>query len=79
MKGPSETKGGPMSSADTPSPRRRLHTVKDVCADTRVSRTTIWRLVKNGTLKTVSIGRRTLVTDESLQQLIERGASKVAV
>jgi excisionase family DNA binding protein len=59
-------------------PRRRLHTVKDVCAEARVSRATIWRLIKNGTLKTVSIGRRTLVTDESLHQLIEQGASKVA-
>ena len=65
-----------MLSVHTQSPRRRLHTVKDVCAEARVSRATVWRLIKGGSLKTVSIGRRTLVTDESLQQLIEQGASK---
>ena len=67
-----------MLSADTQQPRRRLHAINDVCADARVSRATVWRLIKNGTLKTVSIGRRTLVTDESLRQLIEQGAPKVA-
>jgi len=67
-----------MLSANTQSPRRSLHTVRDVCADARVSRATVWRLIKNGTLKTVSIGRRTLVTDESLQQLVEQGTPKVA-
>ena len=65
-----------MFSAPTQSPRRRLHTVADVCAEARVSRATVWRLIKTGTLKTVSIGRRTLVTDESLQQLVEQGAPK---
>ena len=67
-----------MLSADTQSPRRRLHTVEDVCAEARVSRATVWRLIQDGILKTISIGRRTLVTDESLQQLIEQGTPKDA-
>ncbi len=67
-----------MFPTDIQSPRRRLHTIKDVCAEARISRATVWRLIKKGTLKTVSIGRRTLVTDESLRQLIEYGAPKAA-
>jgi excisionase family DNA binding protein len=57
-----------------PKPRRRLHTVKEVCEEAHTSPATTWRLIQRGILKTVRIGRRTLVTDESLQRLIEEGA-----
>jgi excisionase family DNA binding protein len=67
-----------MLPTHTQPPRRRLHTVEDVCAVVHLSRATVWRLIKNDALKTVPIGRRTLVTDESLQQLIEQGAPKTA-
>jgi excisionase family DNA binding protein len=63
---------------DVQSPRRRLHTIKEVTAEARVSEATTWRLIKSGRLKTVSIGRRRLIPDENLQQLIERGTSNEA-
>jgi Helix-turn-helix domain len=63
-----------MPNADPEPPRRRLHTIKDVCAEARTSPATTWRLIGRGVLRTVKIGRRTLVTDESLRQLVEAGA-----
>lgn len=37
-----------------------------------VERTTVWRLIKRGDLKQVSLGRRLLVVRASLNELIER-------
>jgi excisionase family DNA binding protein len=36
-----------------------------------VSQPTVWRLIKKGKLTKVSIGRRSLVTTDSLRQLVE--------
>ena len=55
-------------------PRRRLHSIREVGDQAHTSHATTWRLIKRGVLKTVKIGRRTFVTDDSLEQLIERGA-----
>jgi hypothetical protein len=55
-------------------PSRRLHTIRDVCDEGRISPATAWRLIGRGVLKTVKIGRRTLVTEESLERLIVQGA-----
>jgi helix-turn-helix protein len=63
-----------MSNVNPQSQRRKLHTIKDVCAEARTSPATTWRLIGRGVLKTVKIGRRTLITDESLQRLVEAGA-----
>ena len=57
-----------------PPRRRRLHTIKDVRAEARISHATAWRLIGRGVLQTVKIGRRTLVTDESLERLVNAGA-----
>jgi hypothetical protein len=57
-------------------PRRRLHSIKDVCAGGHISHATAWRLIGRDILKTVKIGRRTLVTDESYEQLVTHGAPK---
>jgi hypothetical protein len=54
--------------------RPRLHTIKDVCTEARTSPATAWRLIGRGVLKTVKIGRRTFVTDDSLERLIAQGA-----
>jgi len=54
----------------------RLHTVGHVCTGASISDPTAWRLIKRGVLKTVKIGRRTLVTDESYQALVTQGAPK---
>jgi excisionase family DNA binding protein len=37
-----------------------------------ISRSTLYVLIKNGELKTVKIGRRTLIADSDLRALIER-------
>jgi len=58
----------------TTTSRRRLHTIRDVCVEARTSPATAWRLIGRGVLQTVKIGRRTLVTDESLQRLVKEGA-----
>jgi hypothetical protein len=63
-----------MSNTDPQPPRRRLHTIKDGCAEARISPATTWRLIGRGVLKTVKIGRRTLITDESLRRLVAEGA-----
>src|SRR3954454_1715819 len=65
-----------MLFADTQSPRRRLHSVNDVCIDARISRATVWRLIKSGTLKTVSIGRRTLVCDHDRNRMAGEAAGQ---
>ena len=61
-------------NSETPQPPRDLHTVGDVCAGASISDPTAWRLIKRGVLKTVKIGRRTLVTDASYQALVTKGA-----
>lgn len=60
-----------------PEPKRRLHSIRDVGDQAHTSHATTWRLIKRGVLKTVKIGRRTFVTDDSLEQLIAHGAPKV--
>jgi hypothetical protein len=57
-------------------PRRRLHSIKDVCAEGRFSHATAWRLISRDVLKVVKIGRRTFVTDESFERLVTQGAPK---
>jgi hypothetical protein len=64
-------------TADTeplPAPRRYLHSIKETCYAAHTSPATTWRLISRGVLKTVKIGRRTFVTDESLQNLVRSGA-----
>ena len=55
-------------------PTRLLHTVKETQEALRISHATTWRLIAVGTLKTVRIGRRRFVTDESLNAVARSGA-----
>lgn len=41
---------------------------------TSLGRTTLWRLVKSGTVKSVSIGRAVRINRESLEEYMEREA-----
>jgi hypothetical protein len=66
-----------MDTAIAPAQSRRLHTIKDVQAALRISHATAWRLIGTGALKTVRIGRRRLVTDESLDAVVRSGAPSV--
>ena len=62
---------------DTAAPRHRLHSIKEVCEGARISLPTAWRLIGRDILKTVKIGRRTFITDESFEQLVTHGVSKI--
>ncbi|MBI2370895.1 MAG: helix-turn-helix domain-containing protein [Deltaproteobacteria bacterium] len=52
---------------------KALLTVKETCERLRVSPSTIFRLVRAGTLAPIKIGRRTLFAAEEVQALIEAG------
>jgi excisionase family DNA binding protein len=55
----------------------RLHTVKEVQEALRISHATAWRLISAGVLKSVRIGRRRLITNDSLEAVAKSGASTV--
>lgn len=46
-------------------------TVKHACAITDLSHTTVYKLIRLGKLKSVKIGRRTLISYASLRGLLE--------
>jgi excisionase family DNA binding protein len=49
------------------TPTRLAYSISEACRLLSVGRTTIYRAIKSGQLKTCKIGRRTLVTAEALQ------------
>jgi len=57
-------------------PRRRLHSIKNICEETGISPATAWRLIGRDILKTVKIGRRTFVTDDSRERLVTEGVPR---
>ena len=52
--------------------------VKDACHAAGIGRTKLYELIKNGTLRTVLVGRKRLVNADSLRALVE-GSDHVAV
>jgi len=46
-----------------------LASVSDACLALGVGRTSIYKLIKNGKLETVTIGRRRLVRTESIRRI----------
>jgi excisionase family DNA binding protein len=48
----------------------RAYRIDDFCRSFGVGRTTVYALLKNGTLRSVKIGRRRLITAESGEALI---------
>ncbi len=47
-------------------------TVAEVAAQMRVSKMTVYRLVHNGTLEAVRVGRSFRVTEEAVQDYLEK-------
>ena len=47
--------------------------IRTGCDLTGLSHTTIWKLIGNGTLETVSVGRRRLIKYSSLERLVNGG------
>lgn len=73
--GSSRGKKGNTSHMNTPiamSPR-------DAATSIGVSRSTLYRLIDSGQLRTVKIGRRTLIPSSSLLALIDDSEVKVSV
>lgn len=50
------------------------YSIKEVCRETSLSRTTIHKLIKDGRLTSIQVGGRTLITGASLQALLDGGA-----
>ncbi len=49
-------------------------TIKNTCEATGLGRTTVYHLINSGKLKTVKIGRRTLVSADSIRALVSEAA-----
>lgn len=49
---------------------RLLHPTAEAAALIGVGRSTLYELVKSGEIKTVKIGRRTLIADDELQRFV---------
>jgi len=54
---------------------RFLLSLDEVAYRLGVSRTTLWRLIKQGELETVHIGSRTFVLTSSVHEFLRRNAS----
>ncbi len=48
--------------------------IKDAARSIGIGRTTIYKLIAQGKLETFKIGRRTLVTTESIRALVDQAA-----
>lgn len=46
-------------------------TVKEACEMTGLGKTKLYELIGNGTVKTTTVGRRRLVTVDSIRALVE--------
>jgi putative molybdopterin biosynthesis protein len=49
----------------------KLYTIKEVAEMLRVSKVTLYRMMKDGKIQTVKLGRKTLFTEEELDRFIE--------
>jgi excisionase family DNA binding protein len=57
-------------AAPARKPRRLTVTIGTACSVSGLGPSTVWKLIKEKRLKVVRIGRRTLVTWESLRKLL---------
>jgi Helix-turn-helix domain len=64
-------------TSDKPSnaSERRATTIAHAIREDDLSRTTLWRLVKTGQIKSTKIGRRRLLLISSLEDLVNSNAS----
>ncbi len=49
--------------------------IKTACELSGLSRSTIWKLVADGTLESISVGRKRLILFESLETLLRKPAA----
>ena len=60
---------------NTPRPEIRMHRINDVIEISRLSHSTIYNQIRDGSLKTVKVCGARLVTDEALRKLLQIGES----
>src|SRR5688572_15344461 len=65
--------GAPQMGA--PQMSKRIITVKAAADTTGLSERSVWRLIATGKLRTTKIGTRTLIFADSLDELLEAGAT----
>jgi excisionase family DNA binding protein len=53
---------------------RRAYRVNEACAAFRISRSTVYKLMKSGALRTVLVGGRRLIPAEAAEALLSGGA-----
>ena len=58
-----------------PSPQPRAYRVNDFCAAYGIGRTTLYKLLKDGDLTSVSIGGRTLILADAAEKLFTSAGS----
>jgi excisionase family DNA binding protein len=51
---------------------RLLHTIPDACEQLGIGRSTFYELIASGTLQTVKIGRRTLISHDELVRYVDQ-------
>jgi excisionase family DNA binding protein len=62
---------GRKTGADVP----RAYRIDDFCRAYGIGRTTVYALLKNGTLRSIKIGRRRLITADSAEALLSLKAA----
>jgi excisionase family DNA binding protein len=56
------------------APQRLTVSIKHAADLIDVNKRTMWRLIADGRIETIKVGRRRLVTYKSLQQLVQKNA-----
>ena len=51
----------------------KLHEVPETGRTLRVSNSTVWRLVKDGRIRAVRIGKRVLIPESEINRLMQNG------
>ena len=51
---------------NTETAKRLLNTLEDACQRLRLSRTTLWRLLRDGKLLGLRVGKRTMIPEDEL-------------
>jgi excisionase family DNA binding protein len=69
MKEPPSSSEPPGSISDNIS--EFVCTIKQTCQELTLSRTTVWKLIKSGKLKSKRVGRRVLVPRKAIKEFAE--------
>ncbi len=74
MRSSTATKTKDETLSNSYQPRRLARRIPDACAALQISRSHLYELAKEGKIKLVKIGDRTLVPEAELERLANEGA-----